>query len=350
MIQLLLGLSLGLAFLPFAAEPGQIGRWACALILLPCLPLAWDGPGRRMAEAWLLWAALTLLWSPAPLSGLDWLWKLGVVMMAVAAGRAAVTLTPLFAGFALAMAVNGALALAQLTGFPLIEQAVAPAGLFGNKNYLGEAAAAALWASPLWAVPGALLALIASGSKGAVLAALLPLLTFLPRWRKPALLAVPALGLLALPAFADHVSVAVRLEQWSLALENLSPFGHGLGSFWALFPSWGAANPHAFSWNGLPHHPHNELVSWLSDLGLGAVFPLALVFLAVKDARHDDPAFRALLAILGAACFAFPLWNPATAVLFGLLVGHLLGAGPVPGLRGLRPSSGDRTGRQPAAA
>lgn len=345
-LDFLLGLALGAAFWPWWIDPAMAPRWIAGGLIV-ALALSLRGPLPR-PPLWLalpllgflVFVAASLLWSPSPPDGIFALWRWALVAAAFAWGWSARSALPLILGLALAVALQLPLVLAQHLGFAGVPQAFRPAGLFANKNLLAEAGAVALAgtlaltsrrdiAPALGATLIAFLAaiLVLAASKGALLAAALAILIWLGP-RRPSFAVLAALGLLAVAAMAwSPASLTTRVDMWRDTLAALTPFGHGAGSFWHVWPlvqtvGW---DLDIYRFGLMPGHPHNDALGLLSDFGIGALLLLPLVP-ALWRGRHDGPAFLAVVAFLGCGATAFPLATPL-ALAGAFLAGHAVRAG-----------------------
>ena len=315
-----LGLVLSWLYLPGLLNAAVVGRWAFAGLALALL--AHTRPP-LLALAWLAYAAASLLWSFDPWIGAGHLWWLAVLVLAMASPK---HLSGMAYGTAIGILLQSPIILAQLFGWEgLAQVAPGPAALFLNKNFLAEAAAlcAILMAmqSRPWLCFGLCLIVASThcveAELGLGLAALVWILRSYP-WSTLALIAV--LGIAAYitfdPAALAARDLGYRLVMWKAVLSHLTLWGHGLGSFYTLYPAWG--DTHAF---GRPDHPHNELVLAIFELGVGAILPVALGILAYVRC----PIARPALALAACECaFGFPLQIPTTCVLIGLLAGAAL--------------------------
>lgn len=394
------------AYWPGFTEPGNTARWIVLSISLPLLFLVKQscaagtarstlqvaGPGLAVpAErknplslrervgvrgvavglilCWLGDAALSLAWTPALPDGLAALWRLVLLALAGAIGARVADLTPTFIGFGLGIAVNSAMVLAQLGGLTWFEQAAAPAGLFVNKNMLAEASVLALaalaagaagrigFAARATLIVTCMPAAVLTASKAAFMALILTACAWLGYRRRPWL--ALALALIVLDALLLWHSawpiqtLTQRLGLWRDTLAGAAWFGHGLGSFDAVWPLL-RTDDVLTSFHLRPGHPHADWVLLVSDLGIGAVFAGALAGLVLWPARA--PEFPATLDAadvseiqagqriegrkekragqLTFVCFiatglaAFPLENPASLLMAGLAAGHVLGQLP----------------------
>lgn len=313
----------------FAVAP----KWA-VLALVPLLLVS-----RRVemkAAHWaglalLGYAALSLAWHPVLLDGLDGLAKLLLVAACFMAGSLVADLTILFEAFAWGVTLSAVLAIAQYLGWDGVNQLVPPAGLFGNKNFLGEAAALALigvvgrprW----WLAIGPLVALWFSGCREAWLAAGVGLLV--PLWamgyRKGVIETLVglcgAISLLSLGPFGHVGDMHTRLAIWHDTWDGLTWLGRGIGSFMVAYPQF--ATHMDMLGGSRPEFAHNDGLQLLFELGpIGLAFACgmcAAIFVGGLATRG--------CAILAALCvetlLGFPLHMPATAFLGACVAGHL---------------------------
>lgn len=307
------------------------------------------------------WAGAS--WSPAPGSTLVEAWRFTLLACAFRLGACCGSLRLPMLCFTAAVGISGLLGVLQAFGWTGIHTIDAKrAGLFVNKNYLGEAAVAAFaacWAlrrTSRWArelMPFALLALVVSTARTAIAAAAVCLLASLAkRWPRTALALMAASFLAlaaALPMLAASETGEQRVVLWAATLRSLVPLGHGAGSYFALFPTVAADLPaELWRFSQQPSHPHNEYLALAFEFGIAAVLPLGLLAWGLAggamamfvrgeprpapptlEADHEA-AFLALLALAVVALAAFPLRNPATGYLAALCLGHLCRRLPVP--------------------
>lgn len=389
------------AYWPGFTEPGNTARWIILSISLPILFLvkhpvappnaahvlgnprrtthsgaktwAYRAAPAAMILAWLAYAALSLAWTPALPDGIAALWRLTLLALAGAIGarvaRSGGDLAPAFAGFGLGIAVNSIVVLAQLAGLTWFEQFAAPAGLFVNKNMLAESAVLAFTAIMALAAERAVrpgLAMMAgfavlpsilfTASKTAFVALILTgcaWVAYGPRLRAVRPWLALGLALIALDALLLWHSawpiqtLTQRLGLWRDTLAGAAWFGHGLGSFDAVWPIL-RTDDVLTSFHLRPGHPHADWVLLVSDLGIGSVFAFGLVGLVLWPSsaapecggRLGAPSWTthsgaqqngARAGQLTVVCFlatglaAFPLENPASLLMAGLAAGWVLG-------------------------
>lgn len=335
------GFALMAAFWPGIAGAATTPRW----IVAGLLGFAWFAMPRSpwtmsaaIGLALLGWLLASLSWSAGALDGVDTTLKLGLAVIAFAVGLHVADLRPLFVGAAVGLAISSAVAVAQAFGWhgiPSIDDA--PAGLFANRGRLGSAAALVIvglialrvWSLPLIAavLPGLVLAnnraaLLGAGIGFCFIAAPRPV-----RMIRLAYLAAFAVGLLALRGI--DTSASERLWIWRDTLSGLTFWGHGLGSFRELYPTY--LDAFAQSWAltrapTRPEHPHNELLWLLFEGGIPAILLAgAFGFALWRASSHELRAVLACLFVLGQ--FAMPLHDPATLIMGAVVAGFLAGSG-----------------------
>lgn len=206
--------------------------------------------------------------------------------------------------FAAGILVSGVVAAAQWLGYDVVSRLPGhAAGLFVNKNYLGEAACAAFVLGMRFSIAAMLAslpALVLSGSRASWLAALIAF-GINAEWRRTwGWLAAAATLAWSAGWLGDGLSMMQRFELWRdaapVVLAGL-PFGAGA------------------PWEPL----HNEFLQAFSELGVAASVPLVAFYLAASR----DLAFGVSVAVLLSLGFALHL--PATAWLIAFMCGHLVG-------------------------
>lgn len=334
----------GVAFIPGILNAGTAGRWAIlalvfALAVIHGRVTTWTS-GHIFGALLIAWSALSCLWSPDGWYALDALAKMVLLAAVFCIGAQLPSLRPVYLGLGLALAVNGVVAVAQVMGWTGIAQiSIAPGGLFGNKNYLAEAAGLVLLAllgERLWWLAVAVLpALILPGARGALLGVGVGALMLWPRARYAGLLMLLAAFAAAIVAtmLGQSPGVAARIAIWRDAIDGLTFRGHGLGSFYTTFPDVAARADLALS---RPEHAHNDLLELAYETGaVGVVLAVAFLVAAllgtqtsVRSLRKDEGETEraVLVAVLVMACFAFPFHLPVTAALGLLVAGRLCGA------------------------
>ena len=110
-----------------------------------------------------------------------------------------------------------------------------------------------------------------------------------------------------------------RVDLYRDTIAALTPFGHGLGSFWESFP---AHAQHFSVATERPEHPHSEWL-WLAYEGGAPAFILGAAFaLAVWRDSFDRSILGGLFVL---SLFAMPFHDPVTLILGALVAGHGVG-------------------------
>lgn len=319
--------AVSVAFWPGLLSAATAPRWCLLAVSLPLV--AWLDPRNLdprilgLALVGLAYAGLSLLWAPDRLTGADNLFHLLILAGAFLAGAALTDVAPVMLALAAGLCVSAGIAVFQIAGHSPVEQAASPAGLFYNRDILGETIAPVL----VWlvctkrfafAVPLAL-ALALSQSRVGMIAVLVALFLAYPRRTWP--LAVAALMYANLayafswaPFGAGKIeSIGLRLGVWNDAISGLSWLGKGIGSFTAIYPRWDYA--------------HSDVLQLAFETGAIGVATggVLCVFLWCRS----QGAERTLLVALAIeAALSFPLHAPVTAFVASLLAGHLCRARP----------------------
>jgi hypothetical protein len=310
----LLALLVAVAYWPGIAGAATTPRWAVLALMVPWLLHRQTINAVHVAGvAFIAWAALSLLWSASPQDGIGSLFILGLLAMCLWLGGEIHDLRPVYIWAGLGLCVSSAAAVLQAAGFhPVLTNTDAlPSGLFVNANFMAEAAAlivVALVAERVWwLIPGLLPALILPQSRTAMLACGVGLMVNYRRhtWVMGGV-AVAAVAFMAWYAQTKWGSTSDRLMIWQSALNGVTLFGHGIGSFWTTFPQFDLRiNPAA-----IPEYAHNELLHIAFELGIVGVV-LACVF-GLTLIGPLDTSRLVLIAVAVEACFEFPTKVPVT--------------------------------------
>lgn len=335
------GFALMVAFWPGIAGAATTPRWIVAGLLgfawfvMPRSPWTMSA---AIGLALLGWLLASLSWSAGVLDGVDTALKLGLAVIAFAVGLHVADLRPLFVGAAVGLALSSAVAVAQAFGWhgiPSIDDA--PAGLFVNRGRLGSAAALVIVGlASLRILRFELIAMVLPGLLLANnRAAFLALGTGLccvpaPKAVRAAVIGFVVVGAaFVLAAKGIDTSASERLWIWRDTLSGLTFWGHGLGSFRELYPTY--LDAFAQSWAltrapTRPEHPHNELLWLLFEGGVPALLLAGLFAVSLwRSCAHELRAVLAALFVL--AQFAMPLHDPATLIVGALVAGFLAGRG-----------------------
>ncbi len=298
------------AYVPWFADAGNAPRWVLLSVLVP---LAWRlrlwALPHTLAAVFFGFAALSLLWTPVAIEGVQPLWQFALLWALFCIGAEQDSMEPVFVGAAWGMALSGVAALFQAE----------PTGLFLNKNFMAEAAAlvgAGLLAYRRYQLlPLILPAVLLPNARGALLAlCVVVAMERGSRWIAAGL----ALLFTAVVMWWPHgASLGERWVIWSHTANHLTWFGHGLGSFYIDFPG--------FQEDGFARrfdHAHNDLLELVYELGVGTLPLLALWLVAMVQAQ---PLRLVLIAAAVEGCFGFPLFLPVTGALAAMAAGHLCG-------------------------
>lgn len=310
------------AYWPGLLSAAVAPRWSLIAAGLPLV--CWLDPRRldpvvlTLLIGGLLYAALSLCWSPSPIVASGEFFHLLIFGAAVLAGASLRDAGPVMVALGLGLSVSAILTVTQTFGWSPVSQILAPAGLFDNRIILAEAVAPVFaWAliARKWFLVAPLgIALLLTQSRIAIFAALCAVV-----WRWP-LLAIPFLCAVLYALLASHFgwapfhsydigSFAMRLTIWQAALSEISLFGAGIGSFALLHPHW--------------EYAHADALQFVDELGIGAIAFIGIFVAALKrwDRRSAEHTALSVLAI--ELVFSFPLHQPTATLMAGILVGYL---------------------------
>lgn len=355
MILGLLAFGTTVAFWPGVYGPATAPRWMLLTVALPLL-LLFTRPApevtwpHRLGLALLAWAALTMLWTPQPLDGLEVLVQLSVGAAAFIVGARAASLEWFYAGLGSGVAFSVGLALAQWYDPSSVAwtRTVYPAGLFVNAGVLAEAAvlvlvvavAQRMWVRAVLMMP----ALLVTGSRGAYAA--LAVVCTAWAWRRSRLVGasmlVLILGALVLVGAIGWRSDALieRLQMWVDTARGVSLLGAGIGSFASQFPHLSTGID---TLAARPEHAHNDLLEIAFELGvvgLGLAVAFLIALLRRGFARDDQTEALVLTAFVVLGLFSFSMHNPLTLLAAMVCAGRII---DIRGLvRGVAGVGGDR--------
>jgi O-antigen ligase/polysaccharide polymerase Wzy-like membrane protein len=337
------GFALMTAYWPGISGVATTPRWDVAALLALALFFA---PRIKITEAHVFGGmliaclSLSLLWNDGGtdgrLDGCEALFELVIAAIAFTVGSTIYNIRPLVVGAAIGIGLNSIFAIAQWMGWHSdLFQALdhTSAGLFYNRDRLAAAAAmvaVGLVALPrLWVwLPLLLPSLILTHSRAAWIAVAVGIAVTI--WenislRALAILSAIGAGMVFLVLWhgVDPAGME-RLVIWHDTMDNLTFWGHGLGSFREVF----LKTSHFYDisyWQSRPEHPHNEWL-WLAFEGGVPAFGLGLLFAVTVWLMAEEPRQRGILACLFVlSLFAMPLHDPATLVLGALCAGHMSG-------------------------
>jgi hypothetical protein len=300
-----LALFIPVACISFFPDGSQAPRWAL-ISLTPLIALRAKVLLPWPAVAVILYLAVSITWSPDPFSGADLAWHFSVLI--VVALIAPVNMNPVYWAIGLGLAINSVVVMLQIDGWnPVTTVGVASPGLFFNRNQSNDFIAytlAIFIAIPLATVPLERAPIIALAAAG--------LFLIVRRW----LILIPSsivlIGGLVFFLIADGermASLTSRIQTWTEAIEGLTLFGNGLGSFQWEWPQMERA--------------HNDLLQIAYELGLPG-FLVAAAFMLYCLAWGPVVPRLILIVFAVEGLFDFPLYQPATGFLAALAAGHLL--------------------------
>lgn len=325
----LVGFLVPTVFVPGWTGAGLPTAWPFLSIVLPFfllrpIPMSeahWWG------LAFLVYAFISLLWTPILVQGVEYVWHLCILGAAFALGSVTSCPRRLYIGLGLGITVSSLLAIPQWLGWDGIYLFAGgiPAGLFINANALGEAAAVVIllllteriW----WLIPGVLPGIILTQARGAALALALALGAW--AWGRSRLVAIAVvIALAAAGTYASlrkesNYSFGQRLAIWTDTFSGLTTFGHGAGSFIPLYPHYADRQD---TLRERPENAHNEFLETLFHFGIGACF---LWFLCIQTLSRGGPETYAFFAFLVVASIGFALATPVTAFMGAFVAGRL---------------------------
>ena len=359
----LISFAVASAYLPGISNAANAPRWAIMSVVVPIFlwvlrrPLASSlDYGHALGAALLIWAALSMWWTPSRWDGADALWHWLLLGGVFGLFAQIDDMRPVYIGFGLGVCASSALMAWQWlgAGAPLtgtVHMAYKwglyhPGGLFGNSSFAGEAAALAIvgalsrtcdddktlpvlerfrrlkqdW---LWwlLAAGCLPCLVLSGSRGGLFALGVVGLAWLWGRFKPLTVGLGCVGLAVLWDIAGSRTALERFDIWADTAQNLRLFGHGVGSFWVNFPN-GATHTDTLAIRY--DHAHNDFLEIAYEFGLcGVVLVGAIVAFALRHSLRMDRLV--VVAFLAEATVGFPTFTPATAFLGVAVIGHICG-------------------------
>lgn len=262
-------------------------------------------------SAFMIYAFISLSWSFTPLWGVEYVWHLGLLYLCFLVGGVLVDLSGVIGGLSLGMAVSGAIALAQFSGWHGIPSFHdKPAGLLYNANILSQTAAIVLVASAIYCKPGL------------------------------ALLCVPAwiIGEARTAWLAGVVGLLCLYRAWFIvfALAGLIPLMMWIKTFhgfWDRWEIWTSLDWTFWGW-GPPFHLIQPMELWhaFSDplellwvFGVGAGLLFATFIMVCQDKKS-----RPVLITFGLTSLAsITFFTPVAGFVACLVAGHATRSLPV---------------------
>ena len=312
-------------YVPGWSGAATSSRWAVLAIVPWLLRDQEQTAGHLWGRLFLLWAAVSMIWSPAPFDGINALALLLILAACFCFGSQTANLRSIWIGAALGLTISSVITVFQYYSVHVVNSNTPIAGLFVNGNWLAEATAlvvVALVAERLWwLLPGLMPALLLPDARGPVLAVAVALAVhFRRQWRLLAPIAIGGLGLVL--AYSWHKygggSTEERWMIWRSVIAGVVPFGHGIGSLLSVYPHYDL-RVHPLS---TPDQAHNEFLTVAFELGI----PGLILFIGwcVTLAGPLDTVRIVLICLLVDGCFAFPLHTPTAAFLGMVAAGHAM--------------------------
>lgn len=311
---------------PGVAGAATSSRWALLALIIPWLLREQRVTvAHACGAAFLLWAAVTLLWASNRYDGINALLILLVLAAIFCLGNQLRELRWVWIGAGVGLGVSAAIINVDWAGLLSFMPGPSLGGLFVNRNFFAEAAALILIAAVAeriwWLIPLLLPAMLMTESRGAVLALAVALAVHFRRWWWVSAI----VGAVAIALFSLKVdnSASERLVIWQSTLHGLTFWGHGIGSFWTAYPQFDLRTVV----NDTPEQAHNELLTIAFELGfVGALLASAFV---VSLAGPINTARLVLIGIAVESITQFPLHLPTTAFLGMVAAGHAVRDAPL---------------------
>lgn len=336
--------ALPLLYWPGVFEISNTPRWV-ALAALPAILLISPPREFNRTNLWILlflaYGAISLIWGTSFWDGIRVLFQFTLIYGAFLVGMSQKSLrAPVFA-FCLAVALNGPLALvSEIWGNFGLEEPVAPAGFFANKNYLAEAgllATVAAFQYRFWPLlPFTLMAALVPFSRAVVLVLAILALWWIWKRSKLACSIVALMGAIVAyqyielaPPTAWH-SMDGRFAFWinSVAMFVAQPWGHGIGSFLSTYPlyhdAWVDTPYDHYRFDSRPRTAHSDVLTILTEMG---IIGLALVIVWVWDSAKRSKTILSpvVWAYVLVSLVQFPTFLPTTAFFGALILGRMAG-------------------------
>lgn len=317
-------------FIPGMAGAATAPRWAFLSVVVPSALLYVRGAKITWAHvcglAFVAYYFAALLWAPVFVEAIGVLWKIWLVVGLFIIGSRLENLRAVFIGAALAVTISSAITVAEWNRWIAWPFVTDFGGLFLNRNFNAEAAAAVLVGAVgyqlWWLVPGLLPAIYLPGARGVLLALALTGAAWL--WVRSQLLSILLVAGLVFSALyvglsqQDTPAVKQRMAIWTDTVRGSAFWGHGPGSFYIMFPK---VSSDGMTLTQRPEYAHNDAMEFVFEIGAASLLFFGMVFLLLQGAWRVE--HFVLTAVLAMGLTSFPLHLPVTAALFGLVAGHL---------------------------
>ena len=119
----------------------------------------------------------------------------------------------------------------------------------------------------------------------------------------------------------SHASNAERLNIWQDTLDGLTFWGHGLGSYWDMFPHFASRIDVLVPIQTRPDHAHNDLLELIFETGaIGGLLALAIVATVFSS---SSPERYIVICVFVMAFVGFSLHLPATLGMAAFALGRI---------------------------
>lgn len=201
-------------------------------------------------------------------------------------------------------------------------------GLFVNSTVFGSILALSLVLAVFqgfwWYIPVGSLGLLLSGSRGPAIALAMAVLVGVWNWSRglALILAIPALlfcvGVWLNKPTGNVSSLQVRSAYWADTIEALTVRGHGVGSFFQLYPEFAKRTDVV---KARPEHPYSDILEILFEFGIASLLLWSALILAWEVPLETERLLLLAFAILSLTYF--PLAIPPAAFLVAFAAGRL---------------------------
>lgn len=325
-MQFAVALILSVIFWPGIMGAATTTRWAFLSILVPVL--VWNLRIEKITAAhlfgglYLIWAGITLAWSPSIYDGLNGLWKFLLLAGLFCWAAQQTDLKYFYMGLGFGVFVNFCFMVPQAFGWTGLQQNSAPGGLFLSGNIVAEFAALTLigligyrlW----WLVPFPITAISITSSRGSVIALAAAFVGWL--WTKSRIvsallaLAIAGLGVSMLTCTSDCLGHGdtgpQRLRVWADTARLLTWHGTGIGQY-AM----------AYAEGFMFENAHNDLLQIASETGIGVLFFCAFLIAVMMGVELTERLI--LVAFMVEGLVAYPLYLPGTGFIAAIVAGRL---------------------------
>lgn len=326
------GFGLTVIIIPNSYQDINAGRWAWGFLVIPILLiLKWrEQRYEWIGLAFLGLVVLSLLWTSSLLNGYGGSLRWALLAGCFVAGRDG-RAREIFRGASIGIAASSALVIPEyFFGWHWFNASETghPAGLFGNRNFLAEAALLivipSIWSRSFYRGGLCAPSLALTDSRSAVISAGIVALTAI--WRRSALVSVSiacivVLGVVwASGSISKQHSMENRLAIWQDTADGLTWTGRGVGSFYATFPEHATRSLKVGPALIRTEHAHNDWLEIAYEFGLVGL-ALALLFAWRVIQGPVNEWSLVFLAFCVESCFDYALWNAGTAILGALAAG-----------------------------